>query len=50
MIEKEVVRKGSKVVFTYKVKTNRTGLDEVMKDILYTVGTNKSVSISVVKS
>jgi hypothetical protein len=46
----EIVRKGSKVSTTYKVKTNRTGLDEVKKDIICTVGTNKSVSISVVKS
>jgi hypothetical protein len=47
---KEIVRKGSKVVFTYKVKTYRREIDDVVKDIIVTYGTNKSVSISVVKS
>jgi hypothetical protein len=46
---KEIVRKGSKVSTTYKVKTNKREIDDVVKDIFVIFGTNKSIFISVEK-
>jgi|LWDU01.1.fsa_nt_gi hypothetical protein len=46
---KEIVTKNGKTSTTYTVKTSTTGLKELSNDIVKTVGTGKTIKVTVTK-
>jgi hypothetical protein len=46
---KEIVTKNGKTSTTYTVKTSTTEMKELSADIVKTVGTNKTVKVTVTK-